>query len=222
MKILFWILTVVTTTAIHSDYVPTVNPDGEVPMQALSSNQEKLMANLQKDIQYFHERLLGLINYIRKHKAFLVKSNVFEKRDIAYIEHTTWEGRSAYVVNENTFIAFNGDKIETVKFSVRKGTIDPRYYPEIYIREIENQLHANDINSIKLRVYHYPLAYKETNPVEVYNVENISEPVRRLKLVAHYKENLRKLVRELENMVEYDLSRKNLGIWKTLKELGAN
>lgn len=222
MKILFSVLFVVTTTSVYSDYVSTVNQDGEVPIQALSSNQEKLLANLRKDIKYFHERLLGLMNYVRKHKTFLVKSNVFEKRDIAYIEHKTLEGRSAYVVNGDTFITFSGDKIDTVRFAVRKGTIDPRYFPEVYVREIENQFQSNDVNSIKLKVYHYPLAYKETNPVEVYDVENVSEPVERLKLVTYYKENLRRLVRELENMVEHDRSRKNLAVWKTLKEVGAN
>lgn len=221
MKTLFLLL-ILILTSVHADYVSTVTSEGDVPVQALSSNQEKLMENLQKDIQYFHERLIGLMNYVRKHKASLVKSNVFEKRDIAYIEHKTLEGRSAYVVNGDTFITFSGDKIETVKFSTRKGTIDPRYYPEIYTREIENQFQASDLKAIKLRVYHYPLAYKETNPVEIYDVETVSEPVERIKLVTHYKENLRRLIRELENMVEHDRSRKNLAVWKTLKEVGAN
>lgn len=221
MKKLFLILCVVTTS-ILADYVSTVTADGEVPIQSLSSNQEKLMESFKKDIQYFHERLVGLMNYVRKNKAFLIKSNVFEKRDIAYIEHKTLEGRSAYVVNGDTFITFNGEQIETIKFSTRKGTIDPRYLPEIFIREIENQFQSNNLNSIKLKVYHYPLAYKETNPIEVYELETVSEPLERLKLVNHYRENLRKLVRELENMVEHDRNRKNLAIWKALKEVGAN
>ncbi len=221
MNKLFLVFCVVTTS-VFADYVSTVSSDGEVPIQSLSPNQEKLAENLKKDIQYFHERLVGLMNYVRKHKTFLIKSNVFEKRDIAYIEHKTLEGRSAYVVNGETFITFNGDKIESLRFSTRKGTIDARYYPEIYIREIENQFQSDNLNSIKLRVFHYPLAYKETNPVEVYNVENVSEPTERLKLVTYYKENLRKLVRELENMVEHDRNRKNLAVWKALKEVGAN
>jgi hypothetical protein len=221
-SIIFVSFLFILTFHIQADYVSSVTPEGDIKPVMLSESQEKLLNNLKLDIKYFHERLAGLMNYVKKNKKSTIKNEMFEKRDIAYIEHDTFEGRSAYVVNGDTFISFKGDTIESVKFSLRKGGINPRYQPDIYTREIENKFHGDDVRSIQLRVYHYPLAYGETNPIEVYDVDNVGDPNERLRLVTYYKENLRKLVRELENMVEYDQTRKNLGVWKTLKEVGAH
>ncbi len=217
-RILFTIL-FLSTTMLFPQKVTELNNDGTAKFVELSKEQKIDMDSMRTDIQFFHEKLIKLVAYMLKNKPSQIENGNLVKKEIGYIEGSTLS-RFSYIVNGDTHINMSGEKIDSLRFSQRKGTIHPKADPNVYTRDIENKFSEADEKTIKLRVYHYPLAFGENNPVEVYNVDNIPDPIERLKMVRHYKENVRKLVRELENIVEYDKKRKNMGIWKTLNEVG--
>jgi hypothetical protein len=202
---------------IYADYATIVNQDGSVKPQILSSHQQGRMDALKNDIKFFHDKLGGLMAYLYKNRKDLFNKDEFSRNEIAFTEKDSAQLFSI-VINKDTIIQTSGGKITSIKYKVRRGDMGPRESVNVVIQEVENKF-TDDPREVKLRVYHLPLDHKETNPVESIDIDSIPRPTERLELVRHYKEGIRRTVRDLEQLIEHDQTLRDMTVWKVLKEL---
>jgi hypothetical protein len=216
MKILL-IATVLLSSILHADQASVVNPDGTLQVQELTKYQQERMESLKTDIKFFHEKLGAVIQYLHKNRKDLFQKDEFDRNEAAY----TTRGQADlyhFVVNKDTVIETSGGKISLIKFKVRRSDLGPKEAVNVVLREVENKF-SEDPKQVKLRVYHYPAAYKEKNPVDLIDIDSISKPLDRLELVRYYKEAVRRTVRDLEQLIEHDQTQRSMKIWNSIDEL---
>ncbi|MDX1957669.1 MAG: hypothetical protein SFU98_03800 [Leptospiraceae bacterium] len=210
-----FVILLILSTGLFADQAITVNQDGTLLRQELTKYQQERLDSMKADIKFFHEKLGAQILFLHKNRKDLFKKDDFSRNEASY---TTNNPAELYqiVVNKDTFIQTSAGQISTVTFKVRRSDIGPN--GSVVLREVENKF-SEDPKQIKLRVYHFPLAFKEKNPVDYIDVDSISKPINRLELVRYYKEALRKTVRELELLIEHDLTQREGTIMTSIEEL---
>ncbi|HNH09032.1 MAG TPA: hypothetical protein PK683_11055, partial [Leptospiraceae bacterium] len=217
MKLKALILLLTLCTSVYAtDTATVINADGTVKIEPLSKEKERVMEALKNDIKFFHEKLGGIMAFIAKNKKEMIQKEKFSRRELAYIKHETGE-QFTFVMNQTTEIQVAGEKISGIKFVFRKGSMRPQEDTNTVIKELFNPF-SDDPKSIKMTVFHFPPAHKLANPIGTYGIDDVQNHLDKLELVRQYKENVRRTVRDLEQLIEHDFTQKGMVIWKSLNE----
>jgi hypothetical protein len=202
---------------IFSESSTVISEDNVVKLQTLSASQVKGLDEIKKDIAYFHKQLVPVMSYIAKNRKERIKDNVFIK-SYKSMETPSLGAKSERVISENVYITMNGESIESIKFVVRRGYFGMDENPAIITSEMESKFNE-DPKEIKLKVFHNPHKLGETTLINTYDIDNIPQSNEKIRFVRQYKENVRKLIRELEFGLEREQNLTKMEVETLLKDI---
>lgn len=205
MAITIFLITCLLFPVFAEDTTVITDENSPVKVKTLSAVQEKGLSEIQKDITYFHKQLEPLMSYVLKNRKNEIKNNKYVK---SYKAKETSElgGITNRVVTEDTQVTMAGDKIESIKFIVRRGYLKEEDNPSIILTEMESKF-TDDPKDIKLKVMYLPSDSGSPEVINTYDIQNIPQNQSKIDMIRQYKENVRKLVREIEHDIKKDQTR---------------
>ena len=220
-----------------------VGADGKVQLIEYTLEQKANLEKLNKDIQFFHDKLNEQIPYIVAEK--LAKNGKYERDMDAYLEHNPAK-KTQYVVNEYFILTLADKKVSEIKLIERKANVVTNRELETVIRTISNKVSDKPSDGVVLNINVETNGgpFLQGNPADVYtsnndkpvilptflsaglkekqtySMTNIVDPADRIWLVKMYKKTVEKIVRDIDRVIERRTKRKEIYTKKMLKNLG--
>ncbi|MCP5497736.1 MAG: hypothetical protein H7A23_24550 [Leptospiraceae bacterium] len=220
-----------------------VSADGKVQLIEYTPEQTANLEKLNKDIQFFHDKLNEQIPYIVAEK--LAKNGKYERDMDAYLEHNPAK-KTQYVVNEYFVLTLADKKVSEIKLIERKANVVANRELETVVRTISNKVNDKPSDGVVLNINVETSGgqFLQGNPADVYtsnndkpvilptflsaglkekqtySMTNIVDPADRIWLVKMYKKTVEKIVRDIDRVIERRTKRKEIYTKKMLKNLG--